>query len=83
MQGEKDALQRILYNLLSNVMHYGSDGNYLGIFIREDKRNVYIDKELMRNDIEIVSMYQHTESLEDYFFKMTEEVQNHVKANQA
>lgn len=24
-------------------MHYDSDGNYLGIFIREDKSNVYID----------------------------------------
>lgn len=43
VQGDKDALQRILYNLLSNVMRYGLDGNYLGIFIREDKRNVYID----------------------------------------
>ena len=43
VQGDKDALHRILYNLLSNVMRYGLDGNYLGIFIREDKRNVYID----------------------------------------
>lgn len=31
-QGEKDALQRILFNLLSNAIRYGSDGKYLGIF---------------------------------------------------
>lgn len=43
VQGNKDALQRILYNLLSNVMRYGSDGKYLGIFLNEDENNVYID----------------------------------------
>lgn len=43
VQGEKEALQRILYNLLSNVMRYGSDGKYLGVFLRQDKGNVYID----------------------------------------
>lgn len=43
VQGEKEALQRILYNLLSNVIRYGSDGKYLGVFFRQDKGNVYID----------------------------------------
>ena len=43
VQGEKEALQRILYNLLSNVIRYGSDGKYLGVFLRQDKGNVYID----------------------------------------
>lgn len=43
VQGDKDALQRILYNLLSNVIRYGIDGKYLGIFLRQDKNNVYID----------------------------------------
>ena len=43
VQGEKEALQRILYNLLSNVIRYGSDGKYLGVFLRQDKANVYID----------------------------------------
>lgn len=42
-QGDKDALQRILFNLLSNVIRYGSDGKYLGIFLYEDKNSVYID----------------------------------------
>ncbi len=43
VQGEKEALHRILYNLLSNVIRYGSDGKYLGVFLRQDKSNVYID----------------------------------------
>ena len=43
VQGEKEALQRILYNLLSNVIRYGSDGKYLGVFLRQDTGNVYID----------------------------------------
>lgn len=43
VQGDKDALQRILYNLLSNVIRYGSDGKYLGVFLREDKSSVYVE----------------------------------------
>ncbi len=43
VQGEKNALQRILFNLLSNAVRYGSGGNYLGIFLHEDKDSVYID----------------------------------------
>lgn len=43
VQGNKDALQRILFNLISNVIRYGSDGKYFGFFLRVDKRFVYID----------------------------------------
>lgn len=43
VQGDKDALQRILYNLLSNVIRYGIDGKYLGVFLRQDNKSVYID----------------------------------------
>ena len=43
VQGDKDALQRILFNLLSNAVRYGSDGKYLGIFLREEKNSVSID----------------------------------------
>ena len=43
VQGDRDALQRILFNLLSNVIRYGSDGKYFGVSLREDKINVYID----------------------------------------
>ena len=43
VQGDKDALQRILYNLLSNAIRYGGAGKYLGVFLRQDKNSVYID----------------------------------------
>lgn len=33
-----------------------------------------ISKELMLNDVEIISINKHTETLEDYFLKMTAEV---------
>ena len=41
--GDKDALQRILFNLLSNAVRYGGDGKYLGVRLREDKSSAYID----------------------------------------
>lgn len=42
-RGEKNALQRILFNLLSNAVRYGSEGKYLGIFLREDQNTLFID----------------------------------------
>ncbi len=41
--GDKSALQRILYNLLSNAIRYGGDGKYLGVFLRKDENRAYID----------------------------------------
>lgn len=43
VQGNQEALQRILSNLISNVIRYGSEGKYLGLFLRTDERSVYID----------------------------------------
>lgn len=43
VQGNQEALQRILSNLISNVIRYGAEGNYLGLFLRADERSVYID----------------------------------------
>ncbi len=43
IQGNQEALQRILFNLISNVIRYGADGKYLGIFLRNDGENVYVD----------------------------------------
>lgn len=43
VQGNKEALQRILFNLISNVIRYGSDGKYLRMGLRTDERAVYID----------------------------------------
>ena len=43
VRGNKDALQRILFNLISNVVRYGSDGKYIGMFLRSDEKYLYID----------------------------------------
>lgn len=43
VQGNKEAMQRILNNLISNVIRYGNDGKYLGISLRTDEKAIYID----------------------------------------
>ena len=43
VQGDKDALCRILQNLFSNVLRYGTDGKYLGISLCQEKSHVCID----------------------------------------
>lgn len=43
VQGNKDALQRILSNLITNVIRYGYDGNYLGIHVRADEKCIYVE----------------------------------------
>lgn len=43
VRGNKDALQRILFNLISNVVRYGYDGKYIGMFLRSDEKYIYID----------------------------------------
>ncbi len=42
-QGDMESINRILNNLLSNAIRYGSDGKYIGLFVREDLDFVYID----------------------------------------
>ena len=42
-QGEVRAVDRILNNLISNALRYGSDGKYIGITLRESGGYVYID----------------------------------------
>lgn len=42
-QGEARAVDRILNNLISNAVRYGSDGNYIGLTLRESGEYVYID----------------------------------------
>ena len=41
--GEKDAIDRILSNLITNALRYGSDGKYIGLTLRESQEHVYID----------------------------------------
>ncbi len=43
VQGDKESIDRILSNLLTNAIRYGSDGKYIGLFLREDLDFVYID----------------------------------------
>lgn len=43
VQGNKVALQCILFNLISNVIRYGADGKYLEISLRNEEKNVYVD----------------------------------------
>ena len=41
--GNKDGIQRILFNLISNVIRYGADGKYLGLDLRNNEKEIYID----------------------------------------
>lgn len=41
--GNREAVQRIFSNLISNVIRYGSEGKYLGVFLRTDEQSAYID----------------------------------------
>ena len=41
--GEKCAIDRILSNLITNALRYGSDGKYIGLTLRESGNHVYID----------------------------------------
>lgn len=41
--GDKDSIDRIFHNLLSNAVRYGGDGKYLGLFLREETNFVGID----------------------------------------
>lgn len=43
VMGNSDALQRILFNLISNAIRYGAEGKYLGMVLRSDEENAYID----------------------------------------
>ena len=43
VQGNEEFVERILSTLLSNVTRYGADGKYLGLFLRMDDRQVFID----------------------------------------
>ncbi len=40
---DREALQRIMFNLISNAVRYGADGKYLGVSLRTDRTKVYID----------------------------------------
>ena len=41
--GDRESIDRILNNLLSNAIRYGSDGNYIGLSLREEKNFIEIE----------------------------------------
>lgn len=52
--GDREALQRILNNLISNAVKYGAEGKFLGIALREEQEMVLVDvtdkgRELTKN----------------------------------
>lgn len=55
--GDESAAGRIVRNLISNSLKYGSAGKFLGISVREDTRSVFVDvcdkgKGIGKNNIE-------------------------------
>ena len=43
VKGDRDAINRILSNVISNALRYGKDGKYIGFTLRESENHVYID----------------------------------------
>lgn len=43
VQGNQESVSRILNNLISNAVRYGSEGRYLGISLRLAEKAVYVD----------------------------------------
>lgn len=43
IMGNLEALDRILNNLISNAIKYGSDGSFIGLNLKSDKNFAYID----------------------------------------
>ena len=41
--GNRESINRVLFNLISNAIRYGSDGKYLGISVHADVSQIYID----------------------------------------
>lgn len=43
VRGDRNGIERILYNLLSNAIRYGGEGKYLGVALRKEEGMVQID----------------------------------------
>lgn len=68
VQGEKGAIDRILSNLISNAVRYGSDGKYIGLTLRESENHVYIDVMDKGKGIEkefAISVFERLYTMED------------------
>lgn len=68
VQGNKDALKRILFNLISNVIRYGADGKFFGLSVRTDDRWAYVDVTDRGNGIDKLfadSVFERLFTMED------------------
>lgn len=66
--GNLEALDRIMNNLISNAIKYGSDGNYLGLTLTCDEKSVYIeiiDKGKGIDETNIEKVFERMYTLED------------------
>lgn len=77
IQGDPEALQRILFNLVSNAIRYGSEGKYLGVFLRTDEKNAYVD--IMDQGQGIEKCY--TEHVFDRLFTMEDSRSRSIQGN--
>ena len=73
----KDALQRMMYNLISNAIRYGREGKYLGVFLRADQAHIYIDIADRGPGIE----KEFAESVFDRLFTMEDSRNRRIQGN--
>ena len=69
VQGEREAIDRILSNLISNAVRYGSDGKYIALILRESEHHVYIDVIDKGKGIEkefALNVFERLYTMEDY-----------------
>lgn len=77
IQGDPETLQRILFNLVSNAVRYGSEGKYLGVFLRTDEKNAYVDVVDQGQGIEKF----YTEHVFDRLFTMEDSRSRSIQGN--
>ena len=68
MQGNREAVGRILSNLISNVIRYGAEGKYIGLSLWTDEKSVFlavtdkgkgIDKTFADSVLQISFFWEH------------------------
>ena len=77
VQGDPEALQRVLFNLVSNGVRYGSEGKYLGVCLRTDEKNAYVDVVDRGQGIEEF----YTEHVFDRLFTMEDSRSRSIQGN--
>lgn len=66
--GNEEALDRIVNNLMSNAIKYGNEGNFLGLSLKSDEDNVYVeiwDKGKGISEIDKDRVFERMYTLED------------------